>query len=64
MARDGATGSEQDEHPADLVDDTGPTREDVKSSEEGATPCQTLRPDTGEETFLPLRVYFPATPFA
>jgi len=46
MARDGATGSEQDEHPAGLFDDTGPTREDVKSSEE-ATPCQTVRPDTG-----------------
>ncbi len=35
MARDGATGSEQDEPPAGLVDDTSPSREDVKSSEEG-----------------------------
>ncbi len=35
MALDCSTGSEQDEHPAGLFDDTGPTREDVKSSEEG-----------------------------
>ncbi len=35
LARDGATGSEQGEHPARLFDYTGPTREDVKSSEEG-----------------------------
>ncbi len=34
MARDGATRSEQGEHPAGLFDDTGPSREDVKSSEE------------------------------
>ncbi len=45
MARDGATGSEQDEHPAGLFDDTGPTREDVKSSEEGASlpDCSAIR---------------------
>ncbi len=61
MGRDGATGSEQDEHPAGLFDYTGPTREDVKSSE-GALLARLFGHQTlVEQTFLPLRVYFPAT---
>ncbi len=61
MGRDGATGSEQGEHPAGLFDDTGPTREDVKSSEEGGLLARLFGQTLVEETFLPLRVYFLAT---
>ncbi len=62
MARDGATGSEQDEHPAGLFDYTGPTCEDVKSSEEGGLLARLFGHQTMvEQTFLPLRVYFLAT---
>ncbi len=58
MARDGATGSEQDEHPARLFDDTGPTREDVKSSEEGLL-ARLFGQTMVEETFLLCAYIFP-----